>query len=85
MHYAFPVYSCISTQDPDPRSMQGTWHMIIVSACVPIWNIKKFNVIFFVSIFKDDPQQALILEVIRNDRLRQIERQKYAWQWLNLF
>ena len=33
---------------------------------------------FFVSIFKDDPQQALILEVIRNDRLRQIERQKYA-------
>lgn len=25
---------------------------------------------------QDDPQQALILEVIRNDKLRQIERQK---------
>lgn len=31
---------------------------------------------FFPCFYQDDPQQALILEVIRNDKLRQIERQK---------
>ena len=33
---------------------------------------------FCLHLNQDDPQQALILEVIRNDNLRQIERQKYV-------
>ena len=33
--------------------------------------------LYYNQISQDDPQQALILEVIRNDRLRQIEKEKY--------